>query len=85
MDTLYITEPHLENLNQFIELLDDLSDKHFLSIQPKVTMEKSDDPLWFHRNSFHSCAVWIIKEFEKNITYNFSINREKKRKQKLQN
>lgn len=44
MDTVYITEPHLENLNQFIELLDDLSDRHFLSIQPKATMEKIDDP-----------------------------------------
>ncbi|CAD8059451.1 unnamed protein product [Paramecium sonneborni] len=82
MDTIFVAEPHLENLNSFLDLLNDLSDKYFLSASPKSSIEKAEDPFWFHKNSFHSCAVWIIKEFEKNISYHHSLHREKKKRQK---
>ena len=80
MDTIFVAEPHLENLNSFLDLLYDVSDKYFLSTTPKPSIEKDEDPFWFHKNSFHSCAVWIIKEFEKNISFNFNLHREKKKK-----
>ncbi|CAD8144476.1 unnamed protein product [Paramecium pentaurelia] len=83
MDTIFVAEPHLENLNYFLELLQDLSDKYFLSASPKISLEKAEDPIWFHQNSFHSCAVWIIKEFEKNISFLYNLHREKKKKQRL--
>ncbi|CAD8141718.1 unnamed protein product [Paramecium pentaurelia] len=83
MDTIFVAEPHLENLNSFLDLLNDLSDKYFLSTSPKAIIEKAEDPIWFHQNSFHSCAVWIIKEFEKNISFHYNLHREKKKKQRL--
>ncbi|CAK88180.1 unnamed protein product (macronuclear) [Paramecium tetraurelia] len=83
MDTIFVAEPHLENLNSFLDLLHDLSDKYFLSTPPKAIIEKAEDPFWFHQNSFHSCAVWIIKEFEKNISFHYNLHREKKKKQRL--
>ncbi|CAK58454.1 unnamed protein product (macronuclear) [Paramecium tetraurelia] len=83
MDTIFVAEPHLENLNSFLDLLQDLSDKYFLSTFPKTSLEKAEDPIWFHQNSFHSCTVWIIKEFEKNISFHYNLHREKKKKQRL--
>ncbi|CAD8135405.1 unnamed protein product [Paramecium pentaurelia] len=84
LDTIIVNEPHLENLNNFIELLDEISDKYFLSTSPKANLEKAEDPVWFHQNSFHSCSAWIIKEFEKNINFYYNIQRDKKKKYRLQ-
>ncbi|CAD8061344.1 unnamed protein product [Paramecium sonneborni] len=85
LDTIIVNEPHLDNLNNFLELLDELSDKYFLSTSGKITLEKAEDPVWFHQNSFHSCSQWIIKEFEKNINFYYNIQRDKKKKYRFQN
>ena len=48
MDTIFVAEPHLENLNSFLDLLHELSDKYFLSASTKSPIEKAEDPIWFH-------------------------------------
>ncbi|CAD8139797.1 unnamed protein product [Paramecium pentaurelia] len=85
LDTIIVNEPYLENLNSFLELLDELSDKYFLSTSAKTNLEKAEDPVWFHQNSFHSCSAWIIKEFEKNINFYYNTQRDKKKKYRFQN
>ncbi|CAD8053393.1 unnamed protein product [Paramecium sonneborni] len=84
LDTIIVKEPHLDNLIDFLELLDELSDKYFLSTSAKSNLEKEEDPVWFHQNSFHSCSSWIIKEFEKNINFYYNIHKEKKKKYQFQ-
>ncbi|CAK75126.1 unnamed protein product (macronuclear) [Paramecium tetraurelia] len=85
LDTIVVREPYLENLNGFLELLDELSDKYFLNSSARTNLEKAEDPFWFHQNSFHSCSAWIIKEFEKNINFYYNTQRDKKKKYRFQN
>ena len=73
LDTIIVNKPHLDNLNNFLELLEELSDNYFLSTYTKANLEKVEDPIWIHQNSFHSCSEWIIKEFEKNINFYYNI------------
>lgn len=48
LDTIIVSEPHLENLSNFLELLDEISEKYFLSTSPKINLEKAEDPVWFY-------------------------------------